>query len=258
MNPSDTRPFGGIERLYGTQAYEAIRAAHVCVVGLGGVGSWCAEALARSGVGTLTLIDGDTVAQSNLNRQLPALTSTIGLPKAQVLAQRFADVNPAGRFVPVARFLEQGNFAELLAPEAVIVDAIDSLSTKAALVAWAREHGRRIVVSGGAGGKTDPGAVTADDLSRATSDALLSKLRAQLRRQYEFPSGSSDPKKVRKFGVRAVFSTQPAAASAVADRGSQYANFGTAMPVTAAVGLRLAAEVLDMLGRSAAGKPFNQ
>lgn len=258
MNPSDIRRFGGIERLYGESAFEAIASAHVCVVGLGGVGSWCAEALARSAVGTLTLVDGDTVAESNINRQLPALTETVGQAKAQVLAERFANINPEASFNPVVRFLEPNNLDEIIPADAVIVDAIDSLQAKAALVAWARDNHRHIVVSGGAGGKTDPSAVTFADLSQTTGDALLSKLRGVLRKQYGFPLGAADPKKVKKFGITAVFSTQPALKSAVADRGSLFANFGTAMPVTAAVGLQLAAQVLDILRRNASSKNENR
>lgn len=258
MNPADTRRFGGIERLYGEAAYAAIASAHVCVVGLGGVGSWCAEALARSGVGKLTLIDGDTVAESNINRQLPALESTVGLAKADVLARRFAEINPNAEFFPVVRFIDRDNLDDVIPAQAVVVDAIDSLATKAALVAQVKARGQSIVVSGGAGGKTDPGAVTADDLSRTTGDALLSKLRTTLRKEYGFPAGSADPKKVKKFGIRAVFSTQSAAKSAVAHRGAEFAGFGTAMPVTAAVGLRLAAEVLAILASSASGKSLGR
>lgn len=254
MNPKDSRRFGGIERLYGQAAFEAITAAHVCVVGLGGVGSWCAEALARSGVGTLTLVDGDTVAESNINRQLPALGNTLGQAKAAVLAQRFAAINPEGNFRPIEHFIDADNLSVVIPPEAIIVDAIDSLTAKAALSAWAHQNNRLIVVSGGAGGKTDPGAVTAADLSRTQGDALLSKLRTVLRKDYGFPAGASDPKKIRKFGITAVFSTQQAIKSAVADRGPEFANFGTAMPVTAAVGLRLAAEVLRILSEAASSK----
>ena len=116
MNPKDSRRFGGIERLYGQAAFESITAAHVCVVGLGGVGSWCAEALARSGVGTLTLVDGDTVAESNINRQLPALENTLGQAKAAVLAQRFAAINPEGNFRPIEHFIDADNLKPIRAP----------------------------------------------------------------------------------------------------------------------------------------------
>lgn len=171
-----------------------------------------------------------------------------------MLARRFAAINPEGNFHSVEHFIDADNLNSIIPANAIIVDAIDSLTAKAALSAWARQNNRLIVVSGGAGGKTDPGAVTAADLSRTQGDALLSKLRTVLRKDYGFPAGASDPKKIRKFGITAVFSTQPAIKSAVADRGPEFANFGTAMPVTAAVGLRLAAEVLRILSEAASSK----
>lgn len=195
MNPKDSRRFGGIERLYGQAAFEAITTAHVCVVGLGGVGSWCAEALARSGVGTLTLVDGDTVAESNINRQLPALENTLGQAKASVLARRFAAINPEGNFRAIEHFIDADNLNSIIPANAIIVDAIDSLAAKAALSAWARQNNRLIVVSGGAGGKTDPGAVTAADLSRTQGDALLSKLRTVFARTTAFLPAHQIPKR---------------------------------------------------------------
>lgn len=252
MNPADKRRFGGIERLYGPEAFETYRGAHICVVGLGGVGSWCAEALARSAIGRLTLIDGDTVAESNINRQLPAMSATLGRPKAEVLAERFASINPEALIEARVRFVDPDNVADVVPVCDVIVDAIDSLKAKAALTAWAKAQGIAIVVSGGVGGRIDPGAVTVDDLSRATGDALLSKLRTSLRKEYGFPAGHTDPKKVKKFGVRAVFSTEVPRASQIAERGAEFSNFGTAMPVTAATGLRLAAEALALLAASEA------
>ncbi len=255
MNSSDTRRFGAVNRLYGNAARSAFARTHVCVAGLGGVGSWCVEALARTGVGEITLIDGDVVAESNINRQLPALVSTIGKPKARVLANRIADINPEARVHVVESFLDEASFDACIPPGAIIVDAIDSLSVKAALIAWARAHGRAIVVSGGAGGRMDPGAVTVADLARAENDALLSKVRARLRKGYGFPKGAADPSRTRPFGIRAVFSTEkarPCAPDAALEVG-QAAGFGTSMVVTASVGLRLAAEVLRIAaeGKSA-------
>ena len=151
MNSTDIRRFGGICRLYGNTVREKLAAAHVCVIGLGGVGSWCVEALARTGVGRLTLIDGDTVAESNINRQLPALTSTLGLPKAEVLASRAADINPEATVTAVTQFIDEASIERLIPADALIVDAIDSLKIKTALIAWAHQQGRFILVSGGAG-----------------------------------------------------------------------------------------------------------
>ena len=249
MNGTDTRRFGGICRLYGNAGFERLAAAHVCVVGLGGVGSWCAEALARTHVGRLTLIDADTVAESNINRQLPALGSTVGRAKVEVLAERFADINPTCRIDVRQVFVEAENFDAVIPKDAFIVDAIDSMASKAALIAWAKANGRTIVVCGGAGGRTDPACIRAGDLAAVTGDALLSKLRTRLRKEYGFPAGASDPKKVKKFGVASVYCSVPAlgcAADAAEDVGAA-AGFGTSMVVTASLGLRAAGLVIDAI-----------
>ena len=249
MNSTDIRRFGGICRLYGNSVREKLAAAHVCVIGLGGVGSWCVEALARTGVGRLTLIDGDIVAESNINRQLPALTSTLGRPKAEVLAARAADINPEATIAAVTQFIDETSMERLIPADALIVDAIDSLKVKTALIAWAHQQGRFILVSGGAGGRTNPALVTAGDLARVTHDALLSKVRAGLRKHYGFPKGNAVPERSRPFGIRAVFSTEdarPCAPDAAVDVG-QEAGFGTSIVVTASVGLRLAAEMVNAI-----------
>lgn len=248
-NSSDSRAFGGISRLYGQAAYERLTQAHVCVIGLGGVGSWCAEALARSGIGRLTLIDGDTVAPSNINRQLPALVDTIGRPKARVLAERFARINPDCHIEVVTQFIEADNPGRLVPEDALIVDAIDSMSAKAALIAWAREHERTVIVSGGAGGRIDPTRIRTADIAKVSGDPLLGKLRTLLRKQYDFPPGHNDPKRVRPFGIVAAYSDEPSrgcAADAVEQAGVG-AGFGTSMIVTATLGLRLADLVVQAL-----------
>lgn len=249
MNSSDTRRFGGINRLYGDAARDKLAHAHVCIVGLGGVGSWCAEALARTGIGTLTLIDGDAVALSNVNRQLPALTSTIGRMKAEILAERAADINPEARIHCLTEFVSAQNIDRLIPCGALLVDAIDSMDAKAHLIAWAREHERRIIVSGGAGGRQDPTQIQSADLARVCSDALLSKLRARLRKDYGFPKGSAKPAQTQPFGITAVFSSEPArpcAPDAALTAGIS-AGFGTSVVVTASMGLRLASEVIAEL-----------
>ena len=250
-NSSDLRAFGGICRLYGNAAYEQLRRSHVCVIGLGGVGSWCAEALARSGVGRLTLIDGDTVAPSNLNRQLPALVGTIGRHKADVLAERFAQINPECRIETITEFIEADEPGRLVPDDALIVDAIDSMAAKAALVAWARDNKRSIIVSGGAGGRVDPTRVQVADIAKVSGDPLLGKLRSVLRKDFGFPPGHNDPKRVRPFGIVAAYSDEPArgcAADAVEQAGVG-AGFGTSMIVTATLGLRLASIAVDTLTR---------
>lgn len=248
MNSSDTRRFGGVCRLYGQANFERLTQAHVTIIGLGGVGSWCAEALARTHIGKLTLIDADTIAESNINRQLPALESTIGRPKAEVLAERFAQINPNVQITTHVAFVDETNLDDLIPEDGIIVDAIDSLKAKAALIAWAKTKKRSIVVSGGAGGRTDPSRITTADLSRTTADALLSKLRTQLRKDYNFPKGASNPKDSRPFGITAVYSTEmgrACAPDALELAGGAQAGFGTAMVVTASLGLRVAQVVIS-------------
>ncbi|MCF0254066.1 MAG: ThiF family adenylyltransferase, partial [Duodenibacillus sp.] len=243
------RRFGGIERLYGRAAALRLASAHVCAVGVGGVGSWCVEALARSGVGALTLVDGDAVAESNCNRQLPAASDTLGLPKAEVLARRIALINPACRARAVTAFVAPGDPGALVPADAdLIVDAIDDIAAKAALLAWARAAGRPVITACGAGGRTDPGAIKAADLAHVQGDALASSLRARLRKAHGFPAAAGRGK-APPFGIPAVYSDEPArgcAADAAASAGS---GFGTAMPVTASLGLRAAALALEMLAR---------
>ena len=191
MHPPDTeRRFGGLARLYGAQGSERIRAAHVAVVGIGGVGSWAAEALARSGVGCLTLIDLDHVAESNINRQVHALTSTLGAAKVEVIAQRIRDISPDVSVHPVDEFIEPGQEEKLIPADAdLVIDAIDAVAAKASLIAWCVANGKPVIACGAAGGRTDPLQLRVEDLSRTTGDALLSAVRARLRRHHGFPRG---------------------------------------------------------------------
>jgi tRNA threonylcarbamoyladenosine dehydratase len=179
------RRFGGLRRLYGDAGYARIRAARVAVVGLGGVGSWAVEALARSGVASLTLIDLDHVAESNLNRQVQALESTLGMAKAQALRTRIADIHPGCEVHAVEEFAEAGNWPALLpAPVDVVIDACDQVQAKAAIAAWALAEGTLLVIAGAAGGKRKPQAVEVDDLARVTHDPLLASLRQRLRQKH--------------------------------------------------------------------------
>ena len=196
--------FGGIAKVLGGAGLERLRFAHVCVVGVGGVGSWAAEALARSGVGELTLVDLDDVCVSNLNRQLPALTSTVGQPKAAVLAARLADINPAIEVHTCIEFFTPENAEHLLAPRfAAVLDAIDSPSLKARLIAAGRERGLRVVTTGGAGGRRDPTRIRVADLAETSRDPLLAQVRSLLRQHHAFPRDGS------LFGVDCVFSSEP-------------------------------------------------
>jgi len=198
--------FGGIQRLYGIEATGIIRKMHVCIIGLGGVGSWVVEALARTGVSRLTLVDYDTVSKSNINRQLAALESTSGEKKSVVLKQRVLDINPFCDCRIIDDFLTMQNLDELLSVDQAydyVVDAIDSIKFKAAMIYHCRRNKIPIVTTGGAGGLTDPLAVKVSDLSRTYNDPLAAKVRSQLRNDHNFPRNTK-----RSFRVECVFSSQ--------------------------------------------------
>ncbi|WP_417448245.1 tRNA cyclic N6-threonylcarbamoyladenosine(37) synthase TcdA [Idiomarina abyssalis] len=195
--------FGGVSRVYGQQALNHFQQLHIVVAGLGGVGSWAVEALARTGIDKLTLIDLDDVCTTNINRQLPATDDTIGQLKTEVLAQRVKSINPNCEVKVIDDFLLPENFEEYLTGADAVLDAIDSVNTKAALVAWCKRRKLRLVVCGGAGGQIDPGMIRVGDLAKAKQDPLLAKVRSQLRRDYGF---SKNPR--RKWGVDCVYSEE--------------------------------------------------
>ena len=201
--PDYARRFGGVERLYGAGALARATAAHVVVVGIGGVGSWAVEALARSGLGRLTLIDLDHLAESNINRQIHALDSTLGASKVLAMQQRISAINPDCVVHPIEEFIDERNPPALIPACDAVIDAIDHVRAKAALIAYCRRAGIRVVTTGAAGGRSDPTRIEVIDLSRTTQDALASKVRAQLRKDYGFPR---EPKK--KFGVDCVYSPE--------------------------------------------------
>ncbi len=249
MTPPDIpRRFGGVARLYGDSASSRFAAAHVCVVGIGGVGSWAAEALARSGVGRLTLIDLDQVAESNVNRQIQALEDTLGQAKVLAMKERIAAINPASVVTPIEEFATVDNVATLLPRCDCVIDAIDQVRPKAALIAHCRAVGVPIVTTGAAGGKRDPTRIRVEDLSRTTQDPLASKLRATLRRDYGFPR---EPKK--KFGVECVYSLEPVRRPATADfcesapAGLSCAGYGSSVCVTASFGFAAASIALERI-----------
>ncbi|MEW6414411.1 MAG: tRNA cyclic N6-threonylcarbamoyladenosine(37) synthase TcdA [Pseudomonadota bacterium] len=251
------RRFGGVRRLYGSAAFERFCAAHVCVVGIGGVGAWTAEALARSAIGRLTLIDPDHLAESNVNRQVHALTPTLGQSKCQAMAERIAAINPRCAVRRVEEFLTPENVAALLADDFdYVVDAIDNARAKVALVVHCRRRKLKLVCLGAAGGQVDPGRIQLADLARTTEDPLLAKVRSRLRREHGFPAGG------RKLGVDCIYSTEPLTypdrEGAVCDErpddaaihGLNCAGFGSSVGVTASFGLRAAAHVLNRLAAS--------
>ncbi|WP_300321654.1 tRNA cyclic N6-threonylcarbamoyladenosine(37) synthase TcdA [Idiomarina sp.] len=203
MSEVPDQRFGGVSRVYGQQALNHFQQLHIVVAGLGGVGSWAVEALARTGIGKLTLIDLDDVCTTNINRQLPATDDTIGQLKTEVLAQRVKSINPNCEVKVIDDFLLPENFEEYLTGADAVLDAIDSVNTKAALVAWCKRRKLRLVVCGGAGGQIDPGMIRVGDLAKAKQDPLLAKVRSQLRRDYGF---SKNPK--RKWGVDCVYSEE--------------------------------------------------
>ncbi len=198
------RRFGGVARTYGQTRLEQFMQSHVCVIGTGGVGSWAVEALARSGIGKLTLIDLDNVAESNINRQLPALSSTIGMPKIEVLRQRVNDIHPTCQVTLIEDFIDTEKLAEFISSDYdFVIDCIDNFRTKAALIAHCRCQKIRIITLGGAGGQRDPGKIRLTDLARSQHDPLLSRVRKQLRQEYGF---SRNPK--RRFEVASVWSEE--------------------------------------------------
>lgn len=248
-SPADVtqRRFGGLERLYGVDGAARIRRAHVAVIGIGGVGSWTAEALARSGVGQLTLVDMDHVAESNVNRQIHALTPTLGQAKVQAMRDRIALINPACAVHCIDDFVGPENWPQLL-PGAVdaVVDACDQVAAKTAMAAWARATHALHVTVGAAGGKRHAHKVDVDDLARVTHDPLLAQLRYRLRK---FHGAARDGK---PMGTVCVFSREavagPDASCNVEGDGSLNCHgYGSVVAVTATFGQCAAGWVLDGL-----------
>lgn len=256
---TDSR-FGGIDRLYGTGSAAHLARAHVAVVGLGGVGSWAAEALARSGVGSLTLIDADEVCVSNVNRQSHALEGEFGRAKVDVVAARLRAINPRLHVQTLAQFVTVANLSELLGDGFdAVIDACDALRVKVEMIAFCRRRKVPIVVSGSAGGRQDPALITSRDLSRTEHDVLLGLVRKKLRDDFGW---TRNPK--RYFGVQAVFSRenvnypQPDGSVCKTRSGSGEGalkldcagGLGAAMHVTATFGMVAAARIIERLLQS--------
>ena len=200
--------FGSLARLYGAEELQKIQQAHICVVGIGGVGSWAVEALARSGVGRLTLIDGDDISRSNMNRQCHTLESTIGKMKAEVMKQRVLDINPACQVQTVEQYISDDNVFDLLLPDVsqsfdCVIDAIDRIKYKALIIYFCKRNKLPVVTTGGAGGLLDPSQIEVKDLSRTWNDPLAASVRLALRQMHNF---ARNPK--RSFGVPCVYSTE--------------------------------------------------
>lgn len=274
QDTNQNRRFAGVARLYGESGLKAFEKAHVLVAGLGGVGSWAVEALARSGIGELTLMDFDHIAVSNVNRQLHAIEDNFGKSKSEAMAERVKQINPQIKLNIIDEFLTPDNLDAHLRKNAenpyfAVLDATDDVKMKIALAAYCEgrdELGRArvakqkelhkeqevtkqndkkaltipLIICGGAGGKIDPSRIKAADLAKTTQDPVLSKIRYSLRKEYGF---SSDPKK--KLGVIAIYSDEPR--QGVASGGLSCAGYGSAVTVTATFGFVAAAEVLKLL-----------
>lgn len=255
MSSEDQR-FGGIARLYGREGLDRLGAAHVAVVGIGGVGSWAAEALARSGVGEISLFDLDDVCVTNTNRQLHALEGTVGKPKVEVMAERIRAINPACQVHAVADFVTRETMAEYITEQLdFVIDCIDSVPAKTALIAWCKRRKIGIVTTGGAGGQVDPTQIRIADLNKTFNDPLAAKVRSLLRRDYGFSRTAG-----RNYSVPCVFSTEqlryPKPDGGVCQSKSFVGEgvkldcaggFGAVMMVTASFGMAAAAKAVEKL-----------
>lgn len=249
------RRFKGTQTLYGESAVNTFAAAHVYVIGVGGVGSWAAEALARTAVGTITLIDLDVLVASNVNRQLPALDSTFGQSKIAAMATRIREINPNVTVHLVDDFLSIDNVDTLLPSRhdakmavdqgcpMVILDCVDDMSAKLAIALHCRFNKLKLICAGGAGGKIDPRQVTVGDLRDTYQDPLLAKLRNKLRHEKGINSALKD-----KFGIRCVYSTEPPRVDKGCQvSGLQCGGYGSAVVVTSVVAMLMVSEALQLL-----------
>ena len=256
------RRFKGTQTLYGNSAVDTFSTAHVYVIGVGGVGSWAAEALARTAVGHITLIDLDVLVASNVNRQLPALDSTFGQSKIGAMAARIREINPKVTLHLVDDFLTTDNVATLLPSRAqakmaaqtgpiVILDCVDDMNAKLAIALHCRFNKLKLVCAGGAGGKIDPSKITVGDLRDSYQDPLLAKLRSKLRHEKGINSALKD-----KFGIKCVYSTEPPRVDKSCQTGGlQCGGYGSAVVVTSVVAMLMVSEALQLLLKQAAIKP---
>lgn len=239
--------FGGIGRLYTPQGLEILRQAHICVIGIGGVGSWAVEALARSGVGKLTLIDMDDICVTNINRQIHAMSGEIGKLKTEVMKERVLKINPECEVNIIDDFLTKENLADYLSRGYdYVLDAIDSVQVKAALLNFCKRNKIRVITTGGAGGQTDPSQIQIVDLAKTVQDPLAARVRTLLRKEYGFAGKT-------KFGIDCVFSNQQPIFPKMAEGCEVSATmncangFGAVTMVTATFGFFAAARIVDKL-----------
>ena len=255
------RRFGGVSRLYGEAALARLQAAHVCVIGIGGVGSWVTEALARNAIGTITLIDLDNIAESNVNRQLHAVNGAFGKAKVTAMRERIHSINPLATVHEIEDFVTLENAGEMLNRNYDgIIDCIDDARAKMAIAAFCKANSVPFVTTGGAGGRLDPTRIKQADLSLVTGDRLLAKVRNGLRRDYDFPKGDdsknkSSKRKASLFGITAIYSDenviQPNRTcetdAEAAVTGLNCAGYGSSVCVTAPFGFAAAAALLSKI-----------
>lgn len=246
------RRFAGTKKLYGDTNFTKFENLHAYVIGVGGVGSWVAEGLARTGVGEITLIDMDVLVASNVNRQLPAVDSNFGKSKIEAMAERIHEINPLIRLHLIDDFLTTDNVKELLPnrqtakqlktleKSVVILDCVDDINAKLAIALHCRFNKLKLIMAGGAGGKTDPTAITVSDLKDTYQDPLLAKVRQKLRQEFGINKDLKD-----KFGVKCVYSTQPPIVDKSCQAGGLHCGgYGSAVAVTSVVGMVMVAESL--------------
>jgi tRNA A37 threonylcarbamoyladenosine dehydratase len=253
--PDYERRFSGVRRLYGDQGLAKLQAAHVCVVGMGGVGSWAVEAIARSAVGKITLIDLDNIAESNVNRQIHAVDGVFGQAKVTAMAERIQLINPACHVHQIEEFITPDNVAEMLGVGFdVVLDAIDDAKAKVAMAAYCKQLKIPLITTGGAGGRLDPTKIKSADLAQVMGDRLLAKVRNQLRRDHGFPKAPNAKKSPTKFGITAVYSDEPILQPETSCDGKvdsitglNCAGYGSSVCVTSAFGMTAAALTLQFI-----------
>ena len=196
--------FSGIERLYGEKSLDIFRNSKITIIGIGGVGSWAAESLGRSGIGNIRLVDLDDICVSNINRQIHALTSTINKSKVFTMEERLKQINPDIKIEAIEEFANQNNMDQIIDEKTdIVIDCIDEVRVKAALINYSKQNKIKIITAGGAGGKKDPTKVKIKDLSKTTHDPLAAKLRKILRKEYNFPQELN-----KKFNIECIFSEE--------------------------------------------------
>ena len=250
-----TRRFGGVSRLYGADGLASLQAAHICVIGIGGVGSWAAEAVARNAVGTITLIDLDNIAESNVNRQLHAFDGAFGKAKVSAMTERIRLINPSANVIEIEDFVSADNVATLLnAKYSGVIDCIDDAKAKAAIADFCLTQNIPLVMTGAAGGRLDATRIKQADLSQVTHDKLLAKVRNLLRREYAYSGGASANNKSPKLGLQCVYSDEevvkPEAmceTESGAITGLNCAGYGSSVCVTAPFGFVATSLLLKQL-----------